>query len=67
MQVGVTPFAGVWIEMLMENIILHVIDVTPFAGVWIEIFDSSEFVGDKFASLPSRECGLKFRLKNQHS
>ena len=34
----VTPFAGVWIEILfIEPLILPPV-VTPFAGVWIEIF-----------------------------
>ncbi len=35
----VTPFAGVWIEILKvinpHETLCH---VTPFAGVWIEIF-----------------------------
>ena len=33
----VTPFAGVWIEILMRQILLSPECVTPFAGVWIEI------------------------------
>ena len=33
----VTPFAGVWIEISVENIKKGNFKVTPFAGVWIEI------------------------------
>ena len=34
----VTPFAGVWIEIICFKGISHLLPVTPFAGVWIEIF-----------------------------
>ena len=34
----VTPYAGVWIEMLLKVIWMKLINVTPYAGVWIEIF-----------------------------
>mgnify|MGYP007010355412 FL=1 len=37
MILTVTPFAGVWIEILMRQILLSPECVTPFAGVWIEI------------------------------
>ena len=54
----VTPFAGVWIEILSVLKLYNIFNVTPFAGVWIEI----TFVYLLFPStmsLPSRECGLK--------
>ena len=55
---AVTPFAGVWIEMMKDYCAEEGDDVTPFAGVWIEIVHvSSTF--KNFPSLPSRECGLK--------
>ena len=34
----VTPYAGVWIEMLYWHFKLHWSTVTPYAGVWIEIW-----------------------------
>ena len=33
----VTPFAGVWIEMISEVTNGQIFGVTPFAGVWIEM------------------------------
>ncbi len=33
----VTPFAGVWIEMLNQVVEKYSDLVTPFAGVWIEM------------------------------
>ena len=33
----VTPFAGVWIEILAVALVRIRLNVTPFAGVWIEI------------------------------
>ena len=33
----VTPFAGVWIEMIKHRNDTRENTVTPFAGVWIEI------------------------------
>ena len=35
-------------------------EVTPLAGVWIEI-SWANTEGAPMRSLPSRECGLKFR------
>ena len=35
--------------------------VTPFVGVWIEIYQSCEEAMMSVTSLPSWECGLKFR------
>ena len=37
MEVEVTPFAGVWIEIIASRTLRSVSSVTPFAGVWIEI------------------------------
>ena len=38
MQVtDVTPFVGVWIEIVFEFLFCSKISVTPFVGVWIEI------------------------------
>ena len=36
---SVTPFAGVWIEIIFAPSYLQFVCVTPFAGVWIEIGD----------------------------
>ena len=36
-ELHVTPFAGVWIEILPPSAVITVLFVTPFAGVWIEI------------------------------
>ena len=33
----VTPFAGVWIEIAIPQLLIASVCVTPFAGVWIEI------------------------------
>ena len=37
MNLYVTPFAGVWIEIALYSPASSLINVTPFAGVWIEI------------------------------
>ena len=34
----VTPYAGVWIEIIIGNCVSFPPNVTPYAGVWIEIF-----------------------------
>ena len=36
-RLAVTPFTGVWIEIIAERLINAFDDVTPFTGVWIEI------------------------------
>mgnify|MGYP007083846916 CR=1 FL=1 len=36
-NVIVTPYAGVWIEILTTSHIIVDLIVTPYAGVWIEI------------------------------
>ena len=33
----VTPFTGVWIEILYWEDVIKTLGVTPFTGVWIEI------------------------------
>ena len=55
----VTPLAGVWIEILLPLHKLLIVWVTPLAGVWIEI-NIWDPLSNMLASLPSRECGLKF-------
>ena len=58
MRFAVTPYAGVWIE-IVEKIPLGLgLCVTPYAGVWIEI-DTLIFLRTLTRSLPTRECGLK--------
>ena len=57
----VTPYAGVWIEMLRKRWDYGDSSVTPYAGVWIEIILHLSFFGNN-KSLPTRECGLKFRI-----
>ena len=36
-KIAVTPFAGVWIEIVKYGVDVLTGAVTPFAGVWIEI------------------------------
>ena len=59
---AVTPFVGVWIEILISTLCNMSLLVTPFVGVWIEIllYISGNFAG---GSLPSWECGLKSDCK----
>ena len=55
----VAPFAGAWIEIgyIAKNRLIII--VAPFAGAWIEILWAT--VRNRgYASLPSRERGLKF-------
>ena len=55
----VTPYAGVWIEILYWSRVLVTITVTPYAGVWIEMhMQISQVIYN--LSLPTRECGLKY-------
>ena len=61
----VTPYAGVWIEILTvtkKNVNIY---VTPYAGVWIEILGMKVYDSLR-QSLPTRECGLKF-IKTSNS
>ena len=55
----VTPLAGVWIEMVCFWASASSALVTPLAGVWIEIYATPQQIGAS-ASLPLRECGLKY-------
>ena len=55
----VTPFVGVWIEIVKCLLSTNITLVTPFVGVWIEIACTSR-VGTLKTSLPSWECGLKY-------
>ena len=57
----VTPFAGVWIEIVIFPVSCDTPVVTPFAGVWIEMYLLPIFLSS-LPSLPSRECGLKLDL-----
>ena len=61
MQSGlVTPFAGVWIEIMLIVLVVEIVSVTPFAGVWIEITAVVKAFIVSQRSPPSRGCGLKF-------
>ena len=37
-KVSVAPFAGAWIEIVLENEKFSTESVAPFAGAWIEIY-----------------------------
>jgi len=63
---SVTPFAGVWIEIRGASIMRVPYGVTPFAGVWIEMLDGASGRLTVEASLPLRECGLKFGVLCQY-
>ena len=54
----VTPYAGVWIEILMLICLYQWALVTPYAGVWIEM-TNYDLILKLITSLPTRECGLK--------
>ncbi len=59
-NIAVTPFVGVWIEMAAWHCpSVHLTVVTPFVGVWIEMKQNVQ-KGILHMSLPSWECGLKF-------
>ena len=61
MQSGlVTPFAGVWIEIMLIVLVVEIVSVTPFAGVWIEITAVVKAFIVSQRSPPSRGCGLKY-------
>ena len=46
-NIAVTPFVGVWIEMLLLLSDLPVMLVTPFVGVWIEIIYVNSMDGEE--------------------
>ena len=56
---GVTPLAGVWVEIKPGFTVCETKDVTPLAGVWVEIECEVRIAQTQIASLPLRECGLK--------
>ena len=60
---GVTPRAGVWIEITTFSDVAFPFLVTPRAGVWIEILLASTYSATIQRSLPVRECGLKSKTK----
>ena len=57
----VAPFTGAWIEMVIQHCYFICALVAPFTGAWIEI-KASIHTGLEYASLPSRERGLKWQL-----
>ena len=57
---AVTPYKGVWIEIVRLKISRSLLLVTPYKGVWIEMF-SSFSLSLRHQSLPTRECGLKYQ------
>ena len=58
----VAPFTGAWIEISQRYIGLCVCRVASFTGAWIEIGCSGTSSGSA-RSLPSRERGLKFKMR----
>ena len=64
-EAGVAPFAGAWIEIPYYTSGRYVDMVAPFAGAWIEI-SSSALITASYASLPSRERGLKYNTMNKN-
>ena len=56
---NVAPLAGAWIEIAALFFTAVPIPVAPLAGAWIEM-PLSGSTPSSFASLPSRERGLKF-------
>ena len=58
-NIAVTPFVGVWIEIIFVSYDIDKKSVTPFVGVWIEIINVLSSLKNSL-SLPSWECGLKF-------
>ena len=62
MILQVAPFAGAWIEILLNGFNGTQQAVAPFAGAWIEI-KRTWCDSEMFWSLPSRERGLKFFIE----
>ena len=56
----VTPYAGVWIEIVNLGMGRKWRLVTPYAGVWIEM-TQNYLLRTGNMSLPTRECGLKYK------
>ena len=61
----VAPFAGAWIEIPSTHPEIAVDLVAPFAGAWIEIAVRTHYTVKVYASLPSRERGLKFYMEKK--
>ena len=40
----VTPFVGVWIEVLPDHFFNLFLLVTPFVGVWIEVLHRKDMI-----------------------
>ena len=59
-KIAVTPFVGVWIEIVAVLCLTFLLAVTPFVGVWIEMTISFGICVISKQSLPSWECGLKY-------
>ena len=60
---GVTPFAGVWIEIDVTEIPRPDNAVTPFAGVWIEmLFD----IGKNPVGIVTPFAGVWIEMKASH-
>ena len=62
----VTPLAGVWIETKYDAEQAEREEVTPLAGVWIETQSNATVEMDLPKSRPSRACGLKLVLPDDH-
>ena len=66
-NIAVTPFVGVWIEMHQNNLyLMRSSQVTPFVGVWIEIIAIAMDCAASEMSLPSWECGLKLSIQHRN-
>ena len=50
MRFAVTPYAGVWIEIVRYTARLMYSMVTPYAGVWIEIWILSNMSLEKWVT-----------------
>ena len=57
----VAPYAGAWIEILLDGLAGGAPPVAPYAGAWIEILYFSDHATVN-SSLPTRERGLKFMV-----
>ena len=63
-NIAVTPFVGVWIEIYNQSGHYYGVTVAPFVGVWIEILLTA-YQTALNQSLPSWECGLKSMKRSQ--
>ena len=43
-NIAVTPFVGVWIEVSSEYLTSMSTSVTPFVGVWIEVLHRKDMI-----------------------